>query len=273
MSVTPLERQGPVHAVLQRAAAATGVDFGYLLRTAQRESSLNPQARARTSSAAGLFQFIEQTWLSTLKSYGAKHGYGAYANAINRGRDGRFSVDGEMRSAVMRLRFDPNAASVMAAELTVANAAYLKGRIGRDPNQGELYIAHFMGPRGAAELIQARDNRPGAIAANLFPAPAAANRPIFYRNGRPATVDEVYANLVRKAGSGEGVIQSRPEPEEPTYLMAAMSAGHSPSSALSTLIQMQEQSLIQMLTGGAEDGRQGKGLMAAFGPGPESRSI
>lgn len=270
--MTPLERHGPVHAVLQRAAQSTGVDFGYLLRTAQRESSLNPQAKARTSSAAGLFQFIEQTWLSTLKSHGAKHGFGTYANAINRGRDGRLLVDPQMRGAVMRLRYDAHAASVMAAELTVANAAYLKGRIGRDPSQGELYIAHFMGPRGAAELIQARDQRPGAIAANLFPAPASANRPIFYRGGRPATVDEVYANLVSKAGVGDGISRPVPEAEPPSYLMAAMATGNSPSSALSALLQMQEQSLIHMLTGGQEDGHKGQGLMAAFGPGPETKT-
>ncbi len=46
---------------------------------------------------------------------------------------------------------------------------------------------------------------PGATAASLFPDAAQANRSIFYRNGRPATVGEVYANLTRNGGANEAV--------------------------------------------------------------------
>ncbi|CAN7284093.1 transglycosylase SLT domain-containing protein [Phenylobacterium sp. LjRoot219] len=198
--------RGVVEAAIQRAAKATGVDFTFLLKTAGRESGMNPHARATTSSAAGLFQFVEQTWLSTLKQHGSKYGYARYAELINRGADGRYRVEGaEARKAVMDLRLDPHAASLMAGELASDHAAYLKGRTGRTPTSGELYAAHFLGPQGSARLIEAVENSPGAVAANLFPDAARANKSIFYRDGRPVSVAQVYANLSRTAGPGEAV--------------------------------------------------------------------
>lgn len=190
--------RGAVESAIQRASDATGVDFGFLLGTAKRESGYNPQARASTSSAGGLFQFVDQTWLATLKQHGAKYGYARYADLIQRGSDGRYHVAGaDARKAVMDLKLDAHASSLMAGELASDHAAYLRGRVGRDPTSGELYAAHFLGPRGSARLIEANRSNPAASAANLFPDAAAANRSIFYRAGRPATVGEVYANLTR----------------------------------------------------------------------------
>lgn len=190
--------RGVVEAAIQRASQATGVDFSFLMRTASRESGYNPTAKAPTSSAAGLFQFTEQTWLATLKAHGAKYGYARYADLITRGPDGRYRVNGEeARKAVMNLRFDPHAASLMVGEMTSDNAAYLAGRIGRQATAGELYAAHFLGPQGSARLITATRTTPGASAAALFPDAAGANRSIFYRDGRALTVAEVYNNLTR----------------------------------------------------------------------------
>jgi hypothetical protein len=202
--------RGVVHAAIEKASQATGVDFGFLLRTAHRESGYNPAAQARTSSAAGLFQFVEQTWLSTLKRHGSKYGYARYADLIQQGADGRYRVaGGEARKAVMDLRLDARAASLMAGELASDHAGYLRGRVGRAPTNGELYAAHFLGPQGSARLIQAYQANPGASAAAMFPDAAAANRTIFYRNGRAATVGEVYANLTRTGGSAP--VQPAPE--------------------------------------------------------------
>ena len=192
-----------VESAIQRASSATGVDFSFLMGTAKRESGYNPAARARTSSASGLFQFVDQTWLSTLKKHGAKYGYARYADLIQQGSDGRYRVAGdEARKAVLGLKLDPHAASLMAGELASDHASYLRGRVGRSPTSGELYAAHFLGPQGSARLIEAVGNSPGASAAALFPDAAAANRSIFYREGRPATVSEVYANLTRTGGGG-----------------------------------------------------------------------
>ena len=96
---------------IRQAAQATGTSFQYLLATAQVESGLNPQAGASTSSARGLFQFIEQTWLATMKQSGTQLGYGQYANAITQNASGKYEVqDPAMRSAILKLRNDPAAA-------------------------------------------------------------------------------------------------------------------------------------------------------------------
>lgn len=206
-----------VEGAIQRAAKATGVDFGFLMKTAGRESGMNPQARSGASSAAGLFQFVEQTWLSTLKQHGSKYGYARYAQLISKGADGRYHVEGgEARRAVMDLRLDPHASSLMAGELAADHAAYLRGRTGRPPTSGELYAAHFLGPQGSARLIDAVENTPGAVAASLFPEAARANRSIFYRDGRPASVAQVYANLAKAAGPMEAAAPDaapRPDPD------------------------------------------------------------
>ncbi|PXA71366.1 lytic transglycosylase [Caulobacter sp. D4A] len=195
-----------VESAIQRASSATGVDFTFLMGTAKRESGYNPAAKARTSSASGLFQFVDQTWLATLKKHGSKYGYARYADLIQQGSDGKYRVAGdEARKAVLGLKLDPHAASLMAGELASDHASYLRGRVGRSPTSGELYAAHFLGPQGSARLIEAANNNPGASAASMFPEAAAANRSIFYREGRAATVSEVYANLTKTAGGGGAV--------------------------------------------------------------------
>ena len=194
--------RGVVEAAIQTASNATGVDFSFLMGAAKRESGFNPNARAPTSTAAGLFQFVDQTWLSTLKKHGAKYGYARYADLIQQGADGRFHVAGaEAKATVMNLRLDPHAAALMAGELAADHAAYLRGRVGREPTAGELYAAHVLGPKGSATLIDAVRQSPAAKAAPLFPAAAEANRAIFYKGGRAASVSEVYANLTAGPGA------------------------------------------------------------------------
>lgn len=239
--------RGIVEAAIDRASKATGVDFSFLMKTAQRESSFNPRAQASTSSAAGLFQFVGQTWLSTLKQHGAKHGYARYADLITKSSDGRYRVEGEeARRAVMDLRLDPHAASLMAGELTSDHAAYLKGRVGRSPTAGELYVAHFLGPQGSARLIKANESQPDASAASLFPDAARANRSIFYRSGRAATVGEVYANLTRNSGSYEAVQPRAPvqEPGDGGFIQYA--------SARRAERQREQEALIAMILKGSQ---------------------
>lgn len=131
---------------IRDAAKATGTSFDYLLKTALRESNLNPAAKASTSSATGLFQFIDQTWLGTLKRDGAALGYGQYADAVVQTQSGRFVVpDATQRQAVMNLRTDPVAASAMAGAFTERNAALLHNKLGREATDGALYIAQFLG--------------------------------------------------------------------------------------------------------------------------------
>jgi len=182
---------------ISRAARATGASFEYLLTTAQIESNLNPRAQAPTSSAKGLYQFIDQTWLATVKRAGPALGLGTYAAAIVRTGDGRYEVpDPAARAAIMKLRSDPAVSAMMAGAFARSNAAELKGAIGRQPSEGELYIAHFLGSDGATKLIGAAANNPGASAAAMFPQAAAANPGIFYDAlGRARNAREVYGTL------------------------------------------------------------------------------
>jgi hypothetical protein len=166
---------------IREAAHSTGTSFEYLLTTAQIESNLNPAAQATTSTAKGLYQFIEQTWLATLKQAGPALGLGQYSAAIVQGVDGRYTVpDPQTRAAVMKLRDDPTASALVAGAFTRSNKAKLAAALGRAPSQGELYIAHFLGSEGAARLISTAAGEPHANAAAMFPAAAAANRSIFY---------------------------------------------------------------------------------------------
>lgn len=176
-----------VQAAIARAAQATGVDFSYLLAQARIESSLNPSARAQTSSAAGLYQFTQGTWLTMLDRHGARHGLGWADAAIDGGR----VTDPALRSEVMALRFDPNASALMAAELANDNRASLTATLGREPDAAELYVAHFLGAEGAARFLTALSADPAQSAAALLPAAAAANRGIFFADGAPRSVGQV----------------------------------------------------------------------------------
>jgi hypothetical protein len=186
-----------VAGAIKQASNASGVSFEYLLTTAKMESDFNPTAGATTSSAHGLYQFIDQTWLGTVKEAGGQIGYGSYADAITKTSSGTYMVDDPtMKQSIMKLRDDPQASSAMAAVLTQSNSFQLTGLIGRRPSDSELYMAHFMGVGGAAKLIANAQDNPQAVGARLFPNAASANRSIFYaQDGRARSVSEVYSDL------------------------------------------------------------------------------
>ncbi len=206
-----------VVAALQKAAVATGSDFNYLLATAERESSLKPQAQSGTSSATGLFQFVDQTWLGLVKDYGAKYGLGSMASVISKDGDGRYRVDNQAdRQAILALRKDPQVASYMEGEFACATKSTLESNLGRSVCGGELYAAHFLGPDAACKLITMSASQPTASAAAAFPQAAGANKSVFFHaDGTPKTVREVYdwalkqetvTPLPRAAQSGADVV-------------------------------------------------------------------
>ena len=203
MGVQPISVPQSLAYVLNSAGTKSGVDFDYLLQTAIRESSLNPTAKASTSSATGLFQFLESTWLQVMKDEGPRLGYQSYADAITETKDGDFVIkDPTLRAEVLKLREDPQIAADMAAAFTKNNGAYLYGKFGRMPSPGELYIAHFLGPQGAEKMFTAGLADPDQIAAKLFPKQAKANPSIFYDDGQARTIRQVYRSLVQKHEGG-----------------------------------------------------------------------
>lgn len=221
---------GRVVSAIQAAAQKTGAGFDYLLRTARRESSLQPTAQASTSSARGLYQFIDSTWLTMVRDEGRNLGLGRFAEQIGRDASGRPTVaDPAARQQILALRDDPSVAALMAGAFTNRNAAELRGATGRDPTEGELYMAHFLGSGGAARLINANQANPQASAALMFPDAAGANRRIFFDQGRPRTVAEVYQVLA--SGQSTAVAGASPAAATgQTTLAAATSAQEQASS-------------------------------------------
>jgi hypothetical protein len=183
-----------VRSAIAGAAQATGTDFAYLMAQAKLESSLDPSAKARTSSASGLYQFTSGTWLRTLDKHGAQHGLGWAADMI----EGGTVRDPAARAQLLALRFDPQIASVMAGELAGENSEYLSGVLGRAPDHAELYVAHFFGAEGAGKFLSALASDPSQSAASILPAAAASNRSTFYG-----------ANGARSVGEVMGVIRAR----------------------------------------------------------------
>jgi hypothetical protein len=189
-----------VTGAIRRAAASTGAHFDYLLATAKVESNLDPNLTVSTSTATGLFQFIDQTWLGVMKTAGRAFGFERYADAITQTSSGRYVVeDVSLRDEMMKLRKDPAANAVMGGVMTQQNAAVLANRIGRKPTDGELYVAHFFGPYAAARVIELAGSEPNADAAAMFPDAARANRSVFYdRQGNARTIAGVRDELVRR---------------------------------------------------------------------------
>ncbi len=206
MSVDATGSVTSVTGAIRQAAQKTGASFNYLLATARVESNLNPSAQATSSSAGGLFQFLEQTWFATLKHAGPSLGYGQYADAISLNSAGRYDVaDSRLRQQILDLRNDPNANALMAGAFTRWNGDWLTASLNRAPSEGELYLAHFLGAHGAAKLINLAQSSPQANAAEVFPRAAGANRPIFYdKQGEPRSVAQVYNLMVGRYSAARG---------------------------------------------------------------------
>ncbi len=154
----------------------------------------------------------------------------------------------------MDLRYDASAAASMAGALTTDHAAYLRGRVGREPTGGELYAAHFLGAEGAAKLVQANDATPNVSAAALFPEAANANPSVFYSNGQSRSVAQLYANLSSTGGTQVAV--GSPETLDPTQDAFARWAG-----AGRTERGRQEALLVDLILGDNSGGRSAAGSL------------
>jgi Transglycosylase SLT domain len=224
---------------LRNAAAATGSDFHYLLGTAMRESSLKPDAQSATSSAAGLFQFVDQTWLGLVKEHGAQHGLGEFASAITKDASGRYHADGAAKQSILALRKDPQASALMAGEFAKTTQGAMRASLGRDVCGGELYAAHFLGPDAACRLIKLAGSDPSASAAAQFPQAANANKSVFFHaDGAPKSVREVYDWALRQPGDASaGRAIAAPAVTSPTLANARVRVAGAQDAEVQMLLE------------------------------------
>ena len=168
-----------------------GPAFPYLMELASAESSFRVSAKASTSTATGLYQFIESTWAYMLLHHGEKHGLGDFSNEVETYTDALGRPQARFKNPVIRAE---------ALEMRK------NPRTRRD---------------NAPRLLRAN---PEKSAVETFPEAAAANASIFYvREGktvRDRSLEEVYEVLGRKFNRGlydevSTVPVARPTPPKP----------------------------------------------------------
>lgn len=197
-----------VLAAIQLSHMRTGIPFSYLAELAGVESRFDPATRSASSTAAGLYQFTEDTWLQVLRVHGQKYGLSDYVAQIEYVPDGdaggRLAVrDPEWRQQLLDLRYNARISALMAAEFAGDNRRKLVSALSRDITSTDLYFAHFLGVADAVAFLSLLQVMPDQIAGKLFPEAATANRAIFDPPGeKPRTVADVYALFDRKFNTG-----------------------------------------------------------------------
>jgi hypothetical protein len=183
---------------IRQASASSSADFGLLMAQAQQESSFQPDAKASTSSATGLYQFIDSTWLDMVRQFGAKYGIGDLAQQVTVDASGKSVVaDKSVRQQILELRKDPQISAALAGEYTQQNKAEIERGLGHSVPRAALYMAHFLGAGGATTFLKAVESKGATVAAQLLPDAAAANHNIFYdkETGAAKTVAQIYHSL------------------------------------------------------------------------------
>lgn len=171
--IKPVSVPADVKGYIEDAAQRAGVPVSVLMATAKQESDFGRNTYTPTSSAKGLFQFVDGTWSDMIKNYGPVYGLPTTT-----------SVD------------DKRANAFMAAEYMRQNNKLFEKQMGRAPKDGEMYISHFMGGQGGVDFVKAYESNPTANAAQLFPKAASSNKSIFFeKNGQPRSVAQVYTKL------------------------------------------------------------------------------
>jgi hypothetical protein len=113
-----------------------GIPIDLAKRIAGQESSYNPNAKAKTSTATGLFQIIDSTWDGLVDRYG--HLYG---------------IEGDQRK-------DPMANTLMIGHYFQDTTKHMRRALGRELTRGEIYAGNHFGAGGAVKLLTAHPDTP-----------------------------------------------------------------------------------------------------------------
>src|SRR6185312_14321309 len=224
---------------IRHASQSTSADFGLLMAQAERESGFRADAKSSTSSAAGLFQFVDSTWLDMVHRFGDKYGVGDLAQQISQTGSGKLTVaNASTKQKILDLRQDPAISACLAAEYAKQNQNEMEQALGRPLSRGDLYMAHFLGAGGATQFLKALDSKGDMPAAKLLPDAAAANPSIFYDgSGHAKSVRDIYQSVASKiekdasafAGDAPSMLPSS-SPASASFAVASMASTLSPNS-------------------------------------------
>ncbi|MFC7475356.1 transglycosylase SLT domain-containing protein [Dankookia sp. GCM10030260] len=198
-----------VVSALDGAIRSTGIDPTLLAALAWQESRFDPRARNRRSTARGLMQFTEATWLEAVRDHGPQHGLRYEAAVLTTDpASGTISTrQPRTRSRILELRDNPRYAAALAAERISRARQTLTRTLGRPVEPADLYMVHLLGPAGAQRFLSAMDRTPGRPAAEFVGADSLMlNREVFVARGnaRPLSLAEVHAWVARSiAGQRE----------------------------------------------------------------------
>jgi hypothetical protein len=178
------------------AGSAPANISSYMATTAMLESGGNANARAKTSSAGGMFQFLDGTWKQLTKEMGKNYS--------------------------LEDKFDPRKAAEVMAYFTQKNKKQLEKSTGRPASNTDLYMAHFLGAGGASKFLNAMGRNPNALAADMDPKAARANKSIYYdESGKPRTLREVYDLMGSKYNKQAQVVAQGKAPKFVQEMAAA----------------------------------------------------
>lgn len=220
--------------------------YNYLQKTSSAESSGNPYAKAKTSSASGLYQFTDSTWKEVVN----KHNLGYTLND----------------------RFNPEKAEKVMRLFTQDNEKQLKPILGRELTDSERYLGHFLGIKDAGNLFKAYkkdENMP--VDYYVSPKALQANKGVFYnKDGSIKTTKQVYDWANKKMGdsptyansvapyinqnidfsnSAEGITfeEEKPEKEtEATQALKVLQEKQKEEDFLTELFSEQEQKIAEL---------------------------
>ena len=201
----PIEAVGSIRLTQLR----TGESFEFLSDLFRQESTFRVGVRARTSSATGLGQHIDRTWLKNVYYAGCKYGLDDYADQIRIRRSGSDAADIEFSGTsrqdrfLMNLRRNPRFSALMSAENSQYEVGLIQHWTGMTLDQDwQKYSVHFFGVEAAYFFYDRYQSSPNASAAARLPRQARANRAIFYTGGRARSYQEVGTWFQGKFGTG-----------------------------------------------------------------------
>lgn len=208
-------KDSKVYNIPTEAAAAirlsqlyTGIEFGLIMELTSVESGFRATAKAKTSSAKGLQQFIDRTWLNMVRQYGHKYGLESYAAQIiyykdDYGRDTPIIENPIVHRQVLEMKSNPRLSALLAGDFALENKTKLSCFLKKEITRTDLYIAHFLGPNDAVLFLEALQKNPDGNAAEMFPEAADANKSIFFNwRDKERSFREIYENFDRRFNLG-----------------------------------------------------------------------